>query len=491
MRITRRRALAALGVGVPTVLVGRPALHLGITAGTDRGSIPPAPFGFAEDASRLETVPTETSVLSAEHADEELRALLARARHTGRPLCIAGARHTMGGQTWAPNALVADTRQMRAMKLDEERDILRVGAGARWADVLAYLDARGRSVAVMQAYSSFSVGGSLGANAHGWQHDRPPIASTVESLRVMLADGSIVRASRSENPELFGLVMGGYGLFGVVMDVELRVVRNALYVARRWAAPAEQYVDMFERHVRRDATVRMAYGRLSVPRGRFLRDALLTVYAEDAAASGPLPPLVQPKVPFCSRLVFRGSVGSEYGKELRWELESTLGGETGDRVSRNQILDEPVELFANRDPAHTEILQEYFVPPSSFAPFLGRVREIVPRHPADLLNVTVRTVLRDDDSFLRYAAQSLFALVFLFCIPRTPEADAAMVPLTRELIDAAIALGGTYYLPYRLHATPEQLARAYPQVHDFFAAKRRWDPDGLLRNCFFDKYAGA
>jgi hypothetical protein len=119
------------------------------------------------------------------------------------------------------------------------------------------------------------------------------------------------------------------------------------------------------------------------------------------------------------------------------------------------------------------------------------MREILPKYPADLLNMTVRTVLRDDDSFLRYADGPMFALVLLFCIPRTAEADRQMVPLTRELVDAAISLGGRYYLPYRLHATPEQLAMAYPQARAFFEAKRTWDPDLLFRNHFFEKYGRA
>ena len=52
----------------------------------------------------------------------------------------------------------------------------------------------------------------------------------------------------------------------------------------------------------------------------------------------------------------------------------------------------------------------------------------------------------------------------LFHHPRTPEGDAAMQSLTRELIDAALRCGGRYYLPYRLHATDEQFHAAYPQA---------------------------
>jgi FAD/FMN-containing dehydrogenase len=63
-----------------------------------------------------------------------------------------------------------------------------------------------------------------------------------------------------------------------------------------------------------------------------------------------------------------------------------------------------------------------------------------------------------------------------------------MEKLTRDLIDAALDSGGRYYLPYRLHATPEQFRKAYPQADRFFALKRRYDPGELFQNEFYLKY---
>ena len=60
-------------------------------------------------------------------------------------------------------------------------------------------------------------------------HQAGAIRDSIRSLRVMLADGKAVTASRTENPELFDLVVGGYGLFGIILSAELDVVPNALY----------------------------------------------------------------------------------------------------------------------------------------------------------------------------------------------------------------------------------------------------------------------
>jgi hypothetical protein len=60
--------------------------------------------------------------------------------------------------------------------------------------------------------------------------------------------------------------------------------------------------------------------------------------------------------------------------------------------------------------------------------------------------------------------------------------------LTGELIDLAARQGGTFFLPYQLHYTAEQLARAYPRAAEFFAAKRRWDPAGLFTSTFYERF---
>ncbi len=116
------------------------------------------------------------------------------------------------------------------------------------------------------------------------------------------------------------------------------------------------------------------------------------------------------------------------------------------------------------------------------------MRQIIPRYKCDLLNVTVREVNTDEDTFLRYADQRMIALVMLFSQERTEPAEDEMKSLTRELIDTALASEGRYYLPYRLHASIEQFHQAYPQARKFFELKRKYDRDELFQNKFYLKY---
>jgi FAD/FMN-containing dehydrogenase len=77
----------------------------------------------------------------------------------------------------------------------------------------------------------------------------------------------------------------------------------------------------------------------------------------------------------------------------------------------------------------------------------------------------------------------------LFHQQRSPSDDARMQALTQELIEAALVVGGRYYLPYRLHGTPDQFHRAYPQATRFFQLKRKYDPNEVFQNYVYAKYS--
>jgi len=430
----------------------------------------------------------ETWDISAnpQKAEEQLRDLLRRAQASHLHVSIAGARHSMGGQTIYPGGIAINMLPFKGMELDEQKNLLHVQAGAKWADVIPYLDRHGRSIEVMQSDNSFTVGGSLSVNCHGWQYGRPPIASTVESFRLMKADGSVMRCSRSENKELFSLALGGYGLFGVILDADLRVVLNERLRLEQYIVPLDRAMESFERKLREKPGVRMVYARMNITPERMFSEVLVNMFYPE---KGPIPHLTEAGSRWLPRAVFRGSAGSAYGKELRWSAETKIQPYLTGRVfSRNQLMNDNAEWYLDQSAGTTDILHEYFLPPESAGRFLTAARSIIRKHKSDLLNVTVRDVQTDSDSFLKYASRHMIAFVMFFSQPRTVAADAQMQEMTRELVDATLEAGGRYYLPYRLHATTAQFRRAYPQAAEFFSLKRQYDPHELFQNQFYLKY---
>jgi FAD/FMN-containing dehydrogenase len=484
----RKRVLIVLCLVVGAVVLG--AFPLRELKRKPNSSIATSKATVADDVSRLNAtaihqlwdIPGDESV-----AQTSLRGLLEQAKAGGVHVSIAGARHSMGGQTIAPDGIRVNMLPLKSMELDEQADLLHVDAGALWADIIPYLDRHGRSIEVMQSDNSFTVGGSLSVNCHGWQYSRPPIASTVESFHLMKADGTVLRCSRTENKELFSLVLGGYGLFGIILDADLHVVRNERLRLEQVIVPLDSAMASFERKLRERGTPRMFYARLNITPNRMFDDVLINMFYPE---QGEIPKLTDPKLLGLRRSIFRGSVGSDFGKEVRWEAETKLAPHLAGTVfSRNQLMDESPSWFLDRSDATTDILHEYFLPMDGAVPFLRQAKTIIRARRADLLNVTVREVQKDSDTFLRYADQPMIAFVMFFSQRRTGAADEDMEQMTRELIDAALQSGGRYYLPYRLHASDDEFRAAYPQAEDFFRLKRKYDPDNLFANEFYLKYA--
>ena len=138
--------------------------------------------GYANDASKLNKTKIEEVVKVSEGVNEvteQIAQLILRAKREGKKISIAGAQHSMGGHTIYNGGILLDMKGFHYMQLDSSQTILLVGSGALWSEVIPYLDKYKRSVAVMQSNNSFSVGGSISVNCHGWQPNSPPIASTV------------------------------------------------------------------------------------------------------------------------------------------------------------------------------------------------------------------------------------------------------------------------------------------------------------------------
>jgi FAD/FMN-containing dehydrogenase len=136
----------------------------------------------------------------------------------------------------------------------------------------------------------------------------------------------------------------------------------------------------------------------------------------------------------------------------------------------------------------TYVLQEYFVPPDRFAEFAARLRDVLGRHDVNAINVSIRHANADPGSLLAWAKTEVFGFVIYYKQGTGPEAQRAVETWTRELIEAAVTLGGSYYLPYQLHATEAHFFRAYPRAREFLALKRRVDPANKFRNALWNRY---
>ena len=391
------------------------------------------------------------------------------------------------------DALVLDMLTFnKILALDTKTKVITVQSGATWEQIQNYANPYGLAIKVMQASNIFTVGGSLGSNVHGNDPRFGPIIETVRSFRLLTADGSILNVSRTENPELFRLVIGGFGLFGVVLDVDLELMDNEVYQGTSIVMDYKGYPGYFEKRIRRNPNVGIHSAKLSVAPESLLREVVSTTYERTNQQPAEVFHLQAEKNVWRNRLLFGLSRSYDWGKSLRWKLQRRLEAKVGQTqiACRNNVMRPIVKFLDYHSTKDTDILQEYFVPVENFVGFINGLRELVKSDRVNLTSVTVRYVPQHTEAHVSYAKQDSLAVVLYINQELSKEGIGKAGVWTRKLVDLVLNGGGSYYLTYQLYPTPAQIRQAYPEIDSSFEKKRTYDPKELFMNKFYERYAG-
>jgi FAD/FMN-containing dehydrogenase len=407
---------------------------------------------------------------------------------TDVPISVGGGHFSMGGQTASPGSLHIDMRSLnRVLQFSPQDRSIRVQAGIRSCDIQKFIDPHGLAVKIMQTYANFTVGGSLSVNVHGRYVGLGPLVLSAQSIRVALIGGDVVDASPKLNSELFYACIGGYGALGVIVEAELSLDENRRVERNTAKMPLARYSRFFRDTVRNNPNV--VFHNADIYARDFVRVRAQT-WTETSR-----PPTTRTRLQWHRRKHL-------LEKYFLWAITETPFGKW-----RREYLIDPI-LFAGK-PVHwrnyeagynvaelepvqratsTYVLQEYFVPVDALEACVAAVSEILRRHRVNVINISIRHAHSDPGTLLSWTRGETFALVLYYKQRTRDNARDRVGVWTRELISAVLRAGGSYYLPYQLHATAEQFHQAYPRAQELFALKQRLDPDYRLRNALLDKY---
>ncbi len=436
--------------------------------------------------------PTHVSDVVRAKEIKVLQDTLALANEKGIKVSIAGKKHSQGGQTFYKDAVVLDMSDFnRILEINPKEKTIRVESGATWEDIQRAVNPYHLSVEVMQAYNIFTVGGSMSVNVHESDLRFGPLVESVKSFHLLLADGSIINVSRTENPELFRLVIGGYGLFGVILDATLELTDDIPLQQSISIIDYRDYPKFFEDTLTNKKTL-IEYTRASIASNDSFLKEISAVSYESASSSDPAVYTLRDESHLTLRkFIFDLSRKFDWAKTLRWNLQRKYGDTFDDSgvVSRNNIMHADINVLQYSSTNDTDVLQEYFVPTEHFVEFLDGLRSILQNHHVNLLSVGIRYVPQNTEAELSYSRQNSFAFVLYFNEKTSPEGVEETGKWVGEAVDLAIKNGGTYYLPYQLIPTSEQIRKAYPNIDEFFTLKKKYDPKELFKNQFYAKYA--
>ncbi len=401
---------------------------------------------------------------------------------------VGGGRYSMGGQVAIDGGLHLDMRRLNSLVwLDPAAKRVRVQAGMRWRDLQDVIDPHHLAIKTMQSYANFTVGGAVSVNAHGRYVGNGPVAGSVRALQLVLADGRVAEASRQQNAELFRAALGGYGALAAITEVELDLVDNTCIEREVHAVPLSGYVDFFNREVRGNARAVMHNADLMPP--LFDAPTAITWRRTDKAPTDTQRLQPRDRSYALERGVIWAMTELPGGGALRRSVIQPLrlGGERIVWRNREASLD-VAELEPGSRAASTYVLQEYFIPPRHFMPYVRALAPLLNTPCAEVLNVSIRHSPPDADALLPWAREEVFSFVIYYKQGTSEPTCRAVGDWTRSLIDLALRHEGRYYLPYQLHATRAQFDQAYPEAAALRELKRRHDPAGRFSNALWARY---
>jgi FAD/FMN-containing dehydrogenase len=417
-----------------------------------------------------------------------------------RPLCVSGGKHSMGGQQFAQAATLVDTRGLdRIGALDRGNGLIEVGAGIQWPDLIAALeslqgeDPRPWCIAQKQTGADrLTLGGALSSNVHGRGLTMRPIIADVESFLMVNARGELVRCSRRENRELFQLAIGGYGLFGIIVSVTLRLVPRQKLKRCVAVIEIEDLMAAFDRRIADGFLYGDFQFAIDNASPHFLRRGVFSCY-QPVAPHTPIPDAQRALSPEDWRNLL---TLAHTDKSRCWDLYSEHYLRTDGQVywsDRHQLSTYSDDYHRELDSRlgtwpGSEMITEIYVPRHRLYGFMRSAAAEFRRTDVNCVYGTVRLIERDEESYLAWARQDWACIVFNLHADHDAASLQRSAEAFRTLIDLAIDNDGSYYLTYHRHATRGQVLACHPRFPEFLRAKLRHDPEEIFQSDWYRHY---
>ncbi len=420
-----KKILTRIGQSLSAIILVLAAC-LGILFLTVTGTPEPYSPGASAVNDVTQINPIEVASVAQPTSTEEIARLVRT--HQG-PISIGGARHSMGGQIGSEQSLHLDMRAFDSiLYYNTSEKLIRVQTGITWRKVIEHIDGDDLSVRIMQSYADFTVGGSLSVNVHGRYIGEGPIIFSVESIRVVLADGTIADASRESNPELFYSCIGGYGAIGVITEATLHLTDNCKVKQQSELVSLDEYPEFFMRQIRNDTSIIFHNADIYPDKHDLVRATSYVRTDEPVTISDRLVPADQ---------------SYRFQQLAMWLVSEMPGGKAARRTIVDPLLydDASIEYRNHEASANamelepvsrkksTYVLQEYFVPVGAFKDFVPEMLEIFDKHEVNLINISIRHARKDPGSILAWAKDESFSFV-VYYKQGTADADKQKVGLT-------------------------------------------------------------
>jgi FAD/FMN-containing dehydrogenase len=431
----------------------------------------------------------------------DIQRAVERAGVTHTPISVAGGRHAMGGQQFGSNTLHLDTRSFnRLLNFDSGSGLIEVEAGIQWPKLIqtcrSAQEGAARQWGIVQKQTGadrLSIGGALSANIHGRGLTLKPFVGDIESFKLVTTGGRILTCSRSQNAELFTLAIGGYGLFGVVSSVTLRLMPRRKLQRIVELVRIDDVMTRFRERIRDGFLFGDCQFAIDPASDDFLQRGIFSCYRP-----------VDPETPIHTgqreiaeeqwlRLLYlahadKSNAFNVYANEYRATDGQIYWSDTHQMSYYPDAYHQALDGKLGASSPGSEMISELYVPRSELAAFFGDMREDFRRHNVEVIYGTIRLIEQDDETFLAWAKQPWACTVLNLHVSHAPEGIEQAAAAFRRLIDLARKRGGSYFLTYHKWASREQVEACYPQFPRFLKFKRQYDEAELFQSDWYRHY---
>jgi len=432
----------------------------------------------------------------------ELQDIVSMAASLGTAISLCGRRHAMGGQQFGSGMALIDTTSLdRVLDVDAEHGLVTVEAGIEWPGVMKHLawafpdQKDGWGIIQKQTGADrLTIGGALASNIHGRGLRLRPFIADVESFDLVDGTGGLIRCSRAENPRLFTLAIGGYGLFGAIARVTLRLARRSKVERRVSIACVDDLPLLFDVRVREG----FEYGDF-----QFATDPASREFLQAGVFSCYRPVTVDTPVPGDQRTLSteawrrllrlahtdKSRAFAEYARYYMATDGQIYWSDTHQLGDYPEAYHEELDRDLGAATPGTEMISELYVPRACLPAFMSAVRADARQHQVNVIYGTVRVIEQDDESVLAWARERWACVVFNLHVDHTSEGFSKAAADFRRLIDRAIEVGGSYYLTYHRWASAAQVRACHSRLPEFLREKRRVDPRLLFQSDWYTHHA--
>lgn len=432
---------------------------------------------------------------------DAVRNALNAARRERRAVCVAGGRHAMGAQAFATDGVLIDIRKLnRVLAFDAERGLIEVESGMQWPQLLSELTSAQRGGARQWGFSQkqtgadrLTMGGCVSANVHGRSLTLPPFVGDVESFKLLDARGELLNCNRTENPDLFRLAIGGYGLFGFIYSVMLRLVPRRKVQRVVEVRDIDGIPAAFADRIRDGFLYGDFQYSIDSQSDDFLRRGVFSCYRPVADST----PISDAQKELAERdwtdLLYLAHAGkAEAFKRYAAYYLSTNGQVYWSDEHQMSIYPDHYHRSIDRQlkarDNSTEAITEIYCEREVLERFMAEVREDARRNKVEIIYGTIRLIEQDKESFLAWAKKPYACVIFNIHVVHTPEGIRRAADAFRRLIDIGIKYGGSYFLTYHKYATRRQVETCYPQFSEFLKLKRKYDPTESFQSDWYRHY---